>query len=55
MMNCYEVEITRSDGRGHKTTIWAESYRAALRLLEKEYGVGSDGIGCKLRIVQPKG
>lgn len=53
-MSCFEVEITRTEGRGHKTVIWAESYKKAVEMLAREYGVGSNGIGCRLRIVQPK-
>lgn len=54
-MACFEVEITRTEGRGHKTMIWAESYKAAMKIIAKEYGVGKNGVGCKLRIVQLDG
>lgn len=49
---CFEVEIHNPEGRGHKTTVWASSYRDALQRVTKEYGVGSNGIGCKLRYSQ---
>lgn len=52
---CFETEINYCDGHGRKTVIWAANYKEAIKVLNKEYGVGKNGTGCRIRIVQPKG
>lgn len=37
-MRCYEVEVTRTDGKKHKTLMWGETQKEIRKKINKEYG-----------------